>query len=82
MPLTTRDIKNTREKLHRLIDEIDEESLFNFYTLLAHEFGIGESEFSTEWKNEVDRRTEKFNNGESPLISAEESKRRIEGLLG
>jgi hypothetical protein len=82
MPSTTTSAVTAREKLHDFIEQIEDKKILALYALFGNEIDDENFEdYPQEWKNELDKRRKSYKNGESVLLSPQESKRRIQKLL-
>lgn len=65
-------------------DDKDIDGLKAYLTKSGYRFEVGEngtSEYSDEFKSMLDKRYDDYLDGKMPVISADESKRRINSLL-
>ena len=74
------EIEIIREKLHRFINSIEDKKAEAMYALFADEIEYEESDYTDEFKAELDRRYEYYEQG-GEMISAEEANRQIAALL-
>jgi len=74
-------VTEIRQKLHNYLEIAGDKKIKAIYTMMEDEIEESVTEYSDEFKRELERRTEAYKNGSEPLISASESKKRIEKLL-
>ncbi len=70
-----------RQQLHHYLELADDKKVRAIYTLCQNDIAGTEGGYSDEFKAELDRRTAAIKDGSMKLISAKESKKRIEKLL-
>ena len=70
-----------REKLHYYIDHVEDKKIKAFYTIVESDIENEETIYSPEFKAELDQRQEDYKNGKTKLITAAESKKRIQKLI-
>ncbi len=74
-------VTEIRQKLHNFLELAEDKKVRAIYIMMEDEVEESCFEYSDEFKQELDRRTEEYKNGTEKLISATESKNRIEKLL-
>lgn len=72
--------KGIREKLHRFIDALEDKKAEAIYTLFEEEIEQEEWEYTDEFKAELDKRYEYYQNG-GKMINAEEADEQIKKIL-
>jgi hypothetical protein len=78
MSTTTRAL---REKLHHYIDHVEDKKIKAFYTIVESDIKNEETIYTPEFKAILDQRQEDYKNGREKLITAAESKKRIQKLI-
>jgi putative addiction module component (TIGR02574 family) len=70
-----------REKLHQYIDHVEDKKIKAFYTIVQADIEEEELVYTNELKAELDKRYNAYKAGKTKMITATESKKRIEKLL-
>ena len=70
-----------RQKLHSYLELADDKKLKAIYTFLEHDINETATEYTPELKKELDIRYEDYKNGNAKIVSASESKRRVNRIL-
>ena len=74
------EIEEIRQKLHQFIDTIEDKKAEAMYALFENDIEEDDSEYTDEFKAELDRRYDYYKNG-GKMISAEEANEQIKSLL-
>lgn len=69
-----------REKLHHFIDNVEDKKIEAMYILFEQEIEE-EDIYTDEFKAELDKRYANYKSGNTEMITAKESKRRINNML-
>jgi putative addiction module component (TIGR02574 family) len=70
-----------RQKLHSYLEVADDKKIKAMYVMMEEDIEESAVEYSDEFKKELDRRHADYKSGKAKMISAEESKKRIQKLL-
>jgi hypothetical protein len=70
-----------REKLHHYIDHVEDKKIKAFYTIVESDIENEGTIYTPEFKAELDQRQEDYKNGKTKLITASESKKRMQKLI-
>ncbi|MFN8282352.1 MAG: hypothetical protein U0U67_04010 [Chitinophagales bacterium] len=70
-----------KQSLHNYLEIADEKKLKAIYTIVEDEIKSASLAYSEELKNELDKRQHDYKTGKTKVITAKESKNRIEKLL-
>lgn len=70
-----------RQQLHNYLEVADDKKVKAIYTMIEDEIKEANFEYNEELKADLDERYAAFNSGKEKLVSAAESKRRINKLL-
>jgi len=70
-----------RQKLHSYLEVADDKKIKAIYAIMEEQIEEYDEEYSDEFKAELDRRIEDYRSGKAKMITAEESKRRIDEIL-
>jgi len=70
-----------RQKLHSYLEVADDKKIEAIYAIMEEQIEEYDEEYSDEFKAELDRRYADYKSGNVEVITAEESKRRIEELM-
>jgi hypothetical protein len=73
-------INTLREKLHHYIDHVEDKKIKAFYTIVQTDIEE-ETIYTSEFKAELDKRQENYKSGKTSMITAAESKKRIQKLI-
>lgn len=71
----------TRQKLHSYLEVADDKKVKAIYAIMENEIEESAVEYTDEFKAELDKRNADYKSGKSKIITAKESKRRIQGIL-
>ena len=74
-------VSTIREKLHNYIDHVEDKKLKAFYTIMQADIEEEEYLYTKEVKDMLNERYEDYKSGKSKMVTAEESKKRIQKLL-
>lgn len=74
-------IPGIRQKLHNYLEIADDKKVEAIFTILEEEIEESSIEYSDKLKKELDTRYEDLKSGKAKVISAKESKRRIEKIM-
>lgn len=75
------DTASIRQQLHSYLEVADDKKVKAIYTMMENEIKETTFEYSKELKADLDDRYEAYKSGKEKLVSAAESKRRINKLL-
>jgi len=70
-----------RQKLHNYLEVADDKKIKAIYAIMENEIEESAVEYSDEFKKELDRRYAEYKTGKAKMITAEESKKRIQKIL-
>jgi hypothetical protein len=70
-----------RQQLHNYLEVADDKKIKAIYTIIEKDIQENDFEYSDELKAELDKRYRDYKNGSAEMITASESKKRIEKLL-
>ena len=70
-----------KQKLHNYLEVADTKRLKAIYSLLENEIEEKSFAYPDELKNELDNRCNDYQKGKAKIVSAEESKKRIQKIL-
>jgi putative addiction module component (TIGR02574 family) len=70
-----------RQKLYDYIRVAEDRKVKAIYTILEEEINESTTEYSDELKAELDKRYAGYKSGKSKMVTAEESKKRINKIL-
>lgn len=70
-----------RQKLHNYLEVADDKKVKAMYIMLQGDIEESEVEYSKDFKKELDSRYADYKSGKEKVISATQSKKRIQGLL-
>lgn len=74
-------ITTLREKLHFYIDHVEEKKIKAFYTIFQNDIEEDEMIYTESFKKELSQRQNDYKNGKAKMISATESKKRVQKIL-
>ena len=72
---------NIRQQLQNYLEVADDKKVKAIYTMMEDEIKEANIAYSDELKAELDKRYASYKSGKSKIISAKESKKRINNLL-
>lgn len=72
---------NIRQQLHNYLEVADDKKVKALYTMMEDDIKESAIEYSDELKAELDSRYASYKNGSAKMITAAESKKRINKLL-
>lgn len=70
-----------RQQLHNYLEVADDKKINALYTIIEKEIRETEFEYPQELKNELDSRYTEYKNGGAKMVTASQSKTRIEKIL-
>lgn len=70
-----------RQKLHSYLEVADDKKVKAIYAIMEEQIEELDEEYDDELKAELDRRYADYKSGNAEMITAEESKRRIDQIL-
>ena len=70
-----------RQKLHSYLEVADDKKVKAMYVMMEGDIEESAVEYSDEFKKELDTRYADYKSGKAKMITAAESKRRIQKLL-
>lgn len=70
-----------RKQLHNYLEVANDKKVKAIYTMMESEIKEYEFEYTDEFKTELDRRYAEYKNGTSRIVTAAESKKRIQKIL-
>lgn len=70
-----------RQKLHSYLEVADDKKVKAMYVMMEEEIEESAVEYTDEFKKELDRRYADYKSGKAKMITAAESKRRIQKIL-
>lgn len=76
--MTTVDI---RRQLHNYLEVAGDKKVKAIYTMMEAEIKESAVEYTDEFKAELDRRYDDYKSGKSKMVTAAESKKRIQKIL-
>ncbi|GAB3417325.1 hypothetical protein [Niabella aquatica] len=75
------DTATIKEQLHNYLEIADDKKLKAIYVMVEDEIKESSFEYTSELKKELDARYASYKKGSTNLVTAAESKRRIDKLL-
>jgi putative addiction module component (TIGR02574 family) len=75
------DTTTIRKQLHNYLEVADDKKIKAIYTMMEDEIKQKSNEYTDEFKAELDKRYDDYKNGKAKMITAEESKKRIQKIL-
>ena len=70
-----------RQRLHSYLETADDKKLKAIYTMVEDEIEENETDYTDEFKKELDRRYAAYKDGSEKAVSAEENKKQINEIL-
>ncbi|HEV8081428.1 MAG TPA: hypothetical protein VGP43_11985 [Chitinophagaceae bacterium] len=70
-----------RQQLHNYLEVADDKKINALYTIIEKEIQEKEFEYPENLKNELDKRYAAYKNGSEKMVTASQSKKRIEKIL-
>jgi hypothetical protein len=70
-----------RQKLHSYLEIADDKKVKAIYAIMENDIEQSALEYTTELKSELDNRYTNFKNGKAKIITAEESRKKIQRIL-
>ncbi len=70
-----------RQQLHNYLEVADDKKIKALYTIIEKDIQENEFEYPDDLKNELDKRYAEYKKGTAEIITASESKKRIEEIL-
>ncbi|MES1181338.1 MAG: addiction module protein [Flavobacterium sp.] len=70
-----------RQKLHSYLEVADDKKIKAMYVMMEEDIEESAVEYSDEFKKELDKRYADYKNGKVKMMTAAESKRRIQKIL-
>lgn len=70
-----------RQKLHSYLEVADDKKVKAIYAIMENEIEDSAVEYTEEFKAELDRRFTDYKSGKAKVVTAVESKRRIQKIL-
>ena len=70
-----------RQKLHNYLEVADDKKIKAIYTIIQSEVDEHAIEYSDKFKKELDKRYDDYKNGKAKMLTAGESKKRIQKIL-
>ncbi len=70
-----------RQQLHNYLEVADDKKINALYTIIEKEIQEKEFEYPENLKNELDKRYAAYKNGSAKMVTASQSKKRIEKIL-
>jgi hypothetical protein len=78
---TAMDVLALRQKLHNYLEVADDKKVKALYAIMEEDIEESAVEFTPEFEAELDRRYEDYKSGKAKMVTATESKKRIQKLL-
>lgn len=75
------DVLDLRQKLHNYLEVAGDKKVKALYAIMEDEIEESALEFTPEFEAELDRRYEDYKSGKAKMVTAAESKKRIQKLL-
>jgi putative addiction module component (TIGR02574 family) len=70
-----------RQKLHSYLEVADDKKVKAMYVMMEEDIEESAVEYTDEFKKELDRRYADYKSGKAKMITAAESKKRIQKIL-
>lgn len=74
-------VKTLREKLLHYVENMEDKKIKAFYTIVQTDLEEDESIYTNAFKAELNQRYTDYKTGKSKMITAAESKKRVQHLL-
>lgn len=75
------DTATIRQHLHNYLEVADDKKIKAIYTIIEKDIQEIEFKYPDELKNELDKRYSEYKTGTAEMVTASESKKRIEKIL-
>ena len=75
------DTATIRQQLHNYLEIADDKKVKAIYTIIEKDIQENDFEYPEGLKNELDKRYKEYKNGTAEMVTASESKKRIEKIL-
>ncbi len=75
------DTATIRQQLHNYLEVANDKKINALYTIIEKEIHETEFEYPENLKNDLDKRYAEYKNGTGKMVSASQSKKRIEKIL-
>ncbi len=75
------DTATIRQQLHNYLEVADDKKVKAIYTIIEKDIQENDFEYPDELKNELDKRYAEYKKGTAEMITASESKKRIDKIL-
>ncbi len=75
------DTATIRQQLHNYLEVADDKKVKAIYTIIEKDIQENDFEYPEGLKNELDKRLAEYKNGTAEVVSAAESKKRINKIL-
>ena len=70
-----------RQKLHSYLEVADDKKIKAIYAIIENDIAESALEYSNEIKKELDMRYGSYKSGKAKIITADESKKRVQKIL-
>jgi hypothetical protein len=70
-----------RQELHNYLEVAEDKKVKAIYTMMQESIKESAVDYSDEFKAELDGRNESYKNGTAKMITAQESKKRIQKII-
>lgn len=70
-----------RQKLHSYLEIADDKKVKAIYAIMENDIEQSAMEYTTEIKNELDNRYADYKDGKAKIVTAEESRKKIQKIL-
>ncbi|MBA3829851.1 MAG: hypothetical protein H0X33_13005 [Taibaiella sp.] len=70
-----------RQKLHNYLEVADDKKIKAMYTMMEVEIEEGITEYSNEFKAELEERSAGYKNGNEKTVTAAESRKRVQKIM-
>jgi hypothetical protein len=75
------DTATIRKQLHNYLEVAEDKKIKAIYTMMEEEIKESVVEYTDEFKTELDQRTADYKSGKAKMVTAGESKKRIQKIL-